>query len=97
MHAETIQAIMHDPGDSVAVVVAEGVEPEQELRTWIMEGNRRGAIVARQAIPVGHKIAMKDIPEGTEVVKYGATIGLASADIRIGDHVHIHNIRSRHW
>lgn len=43
-------------------------------------------------IPFGHKFALKDIPAGSAVTKYGETIGLASQDIRKGDHVHVHNV-----
>lgn len=46
-------------------------------------------------IPFGHKFALKDIPAGSAVTKYGETIGLASQDIRKGDHVHVHNVEER--
>lgn len=50
------------------------------------------AVVARVAIPMGHKLAVRDIAEGEAVVKYGHAIGRATADIRAGDHVHVHNV-----
>ena len=92
MSVEMIQAIRHDPGDNVAVVVVEGVEADQALSTWIMEGDGRRTIVARQRIPVGHKIAVNNILAGSKVVNYGATICVANIDILVGDHVYIHNI-----
>ena len=46
-------------------------------------------------IPRGHKIALRPIAEGAAVVKYGADIGAATADIAPGDHVHLHNLRGR--
>jgi altronate dehydratase len=52
------------------------------------------AIVARQAIPSGHKIALQPIAAGEAVVKYGDTIGTATAPIETGDHVHVHNVAS---
>lgn len=48
--------------------------------------------VARTDIPRGHKIALHDIPAGTLVHKYGHVIGMASAPIGAGDHVHTHNL-----
>ena len=45
-------------------------------------------------IPLGHKIARHDIAAGTKVLKYGAPIGSATADITVGEHVHTHNIKS---
>ena len=47
-----------------------------------------------QDIPIGHKIALKQISENTTVLKYGVPIGTATRDIAPGEHVHVHNIRS---
>ncbi len=49
-------------------------------------------IVARADIPKGHKIALRDIATGEEVVKFGFPIGRATAPIEAGDHVHSHNL-----
>jgi len=49
-------------------------------------------VMARVAIPMGHKIAVRDIAEGESVVKYGHSIGRATGNIRAGDHVHVHNV-----
>ena len=48
-------------------------------------------INTNQHIPVGHKIATKDISEGEEIIKYDNIIGVAKENIKIGNHVHIHN------
>ena len=48
-----------------------------------------------QDIPFGHKYALRDIRKGEGVIKYGETIGLATEDIRQGQHVHVHNIESQ--
>ncbi len=44
-------------------------------------------------VPFGHKIAIRHIPEGQKVIKYGEAIGSASADIAVGEWVHTHNVR----
>jgi altronate hydrolase len=49
-------------------------------------------LVSRAAIPSGHKIALRPIAAGEVVRKYGQVIGLATADIAPGDHVHVHNL-----
>jgi len=49
-------------------------------------------IVLRQSIPFGHKFALKDIGRGERIIKYGETIGQATASIKKGEHVHIHNV-----
>jgi altronate dehydratase len=45
-------------------------------------------------VPSGHKVALRAIAAGQPVVKYGSSIGLASADIAAGAHVHTHNLAS---
>ncbi len=45
-------------------------------------------------IPYGHKIALRPIAEGEDVIKYGLSIGSASEDIPAGSYVHIHNVES---
>ena len=45
-------------------------------------------------IPAGHKFALKDIKKGEYVIKYGEVIGRAKEDIKEGDWVHTHNVKS---
>jgi altronate dehydratase len=52
------------------------------------------AVAIVEAIPRGHKVALRDIRAGDVVVKYGSAIGHASADIAAGTHVHTHNVAS---
>jgi altronate dehydratase small subunit len=47
-----------------------------------------------RGIPAGHKLAVKGINKGDHVVKYGYVIGTATGNIRLGDHVHVHNVMS---
>jgi altronate dehydratase small subunit len=47
-----------------------------------------------QAIPFGHKFAIKKITKGEKVIKYGEMIGRATQSIEEGDHVHVHNVES---
>ena len=49
-------------------------------------------LTASSDIPMGHKIALRDIAEGEDILKYGEAIGVATADIGAGDHVHVHNV-----
>lgn len=39
-------------------------------------------------------MAIKDIPKGGEIIKYGEIIGRATANIEPGEHVHVHNVES---
>lgn len=45
-------------------------------------------------VPKGHKVALFDIPEGSEIIKYGCRIGSAVSYISAGSHVHTHNMIS---
>ncbi|WP_223551912.1 UxaA family hydrolase [Aestuariivivens sp. NBU2969] len=46
------------------------------------------------AIALGHKIAAKDINEGEKIIKFNMSIGSATQDIKMGEHVHLHNMKS---
>ena len=52
------------------------------------------SLIVRESIPSGHKIALRDIAVGQAVVKYGSPIGVATAPIAAGAHVHTHNVAS---
>jgi altronate hydrolase len=51
-----------------------------------------GALTVRTGIPRGHKVALRDLAAGTLVRKYGHVIGVTTADVAAGDHVHVHNL-----
>jgi len=51
-------------------------------------------ILLRSDLRLGHKLARRAIPAGEKIVKYGAPIGVATAPIEAGAHVHVHNVRS---
>ena len=50
--------------------------------------------VASADVSYGHKVALRDIPKGEQVIKYALSIGRAIEDIKAGDHVHTHNVES---
>jgi altronate hydrolase len=81
---ETTVICLRD-SDDVAVAVA--TIPEG---TSIAHAGQ--SITARQAIPAGHKIAIRAVAEGAPVYKYAVPIGMAKTDIESGDHVHVHNL-----
>ena len=49
-------------------------------------------IITARDIPAGHKVAIRPVPDGGPVKKYGQIIGFAKGDIAPGDHVHTHNL-----
>lgn len=52
--------------------------------------------MAREAIPLGHKIALRPIAAGEKIVRFGVPVGIATADIATGALVHVHNVRSQY-
>ena len=92
-----IDFVVHDEGDSVGVVVVEGVEAGAELTGWIMDQNEEIAFTAGSDIPIGHKLAIKPMKAGDTVIKYGVDIGRVVADIAVGEHAHVHNIKTKRW
>jgi altronate dehydratase small subunit len=58
-------------------------------------GDRIFTITAKEEIPYGHKIAIKNIKHNENVITYGEPIGRATKDIGSGDHVYIHNLKDQ--
>ena len=92
-----IQVLVHDKKDTVGVIVVEGVTAGQELTGWVMEDDSTIKVKALNDIPIGHKLALKDIKNGETIIKYGHDIGKAIADIKAGSHAHVHNIKTKRW
>ena len=81
------RTIVLNPSDTVATCLAE-FEAGAELEA----GGTR--LTVRQPIPYAHKIAIRPMRPGDQVVKYGEVIGIASRAIEPGDWVHVHNVES---
>ena len=92
-----IDFVVHEEGDGVGVVVVEGIESGRELVGWIMEEDREITITARDPIPIGHKVALRDYTPGDAVIKYGVDIGKVVAPIGQGEHLHVHNVKTKRW
>lgn len=89
--------IVHDKADSVGVVVVEDVQPGKEVTGWIMETNETIKLKSLDAVPLGHKIALKDLKVGDTVLKYGHDVGKIVADVAKGRHVHVNNLKTKRW
>ena len=89
--------IIHDEKDNVGVVVIETTKKGQECNAWIMENDKTIKVKSISEIPLGHKIALQDLKEGDTILKYGHDIGKVVAPIKKGDHVHVHNVKTKKW
>ena len=89
--------IIHDKKDNVGVVVIEKISQKKEYNCWIMENDSSTKIESVDEIPLGHKIAMVDLKEGDTILKYGHDIGKVVKSIKKGEHVHVHNVKTKKW
>ncbi len=89
--ATSSDAIRLSPDDNVATVLRP-VQPGEHVQ--VRCGDAVLGILAREPIPLCHKISLAAIAQGAPVVKYGQKIGECVAPIADGSHVHVHNMRS---
>jgi (2R)-sulfolactate sulfo-lyase subunit alpha len=54
-------------------------------------------MTAKSDIPIGHKLALKDYRPGDTVIKYGVDIGKVVKPIARGEHLHVHNVKTKRW
>jgi (2R)-sulfolactate sulfo-lyase subunit alpha len=94
---EKIHFVVHDEGDSVGVVVVEGIKAQDTLTGWIMDQDKTVQFKALNDIPIGHKLAIKALDKGATVIKYGVDIGRTVAPIKVGEHLHVHNVKTKRW
>ena len=92
-----IHAVLHDSKDTVAVAVVEGITAGTDMSAWIMDDNELIRVKALQDIPIGHKVALRDMNPGDTIYKYGVDIGKVVAPIKAGEHTHVHNIKTKRW
>jgi (2R)-sulfolactate sulfo-lyase subunit alpha len=92
-----IQFLVHDAAhDTVGVAVVD-IKAGQEVQGRDLVTNKTMKAKANMDIPLGHKIALKDFRTGEDVTKYGVVIGRVVKDIKQGDHVHVHNVKTKRW
>lgn len=91
------QLLVHDHQDNVGVVVIEGLKAGAKVLCVVTEDNSSFELEAKGDVPIGHKIALGDLKLGATATKYGEDIGKFTADVEQGDHVHVHNLKTKRW
>jgi altronate dehydratase small subunit len=91
MHQRTKAIVIHER-DTVATAL-EILRAGDVIPVEIQNHLERIKLLAE--IPTGHKFALTDMDEGTDVIKYGEPIGQSTVKIARGEHVHRHNLTSR--
>jgi len=91
-----IHFLVHDAKDDVGVAVVD-ITAGTHCAGRILENNKSLEADATQAIPLGHKLALRDFAVGDTVTKYNCTIGKVVQPIKAGQHVHTHNLKTKRW
>jgi (2R)-sulfolactate sulfo-lyase subunit alpha len=88
--------LMHEPDDDVGVAVVD-LKVGMEVGAVTLEGQPVCTVTMVEDVPLGHKVAMRDLAQGNQVIEYGRPIGQATKAARCGAHVHTHNLRTLRW
>jgi (2R)-sulfolactate sulfo-lyase subunit alpha len=91
-----IEFLIHDDNDTVGVAVVD-IKAGKQVNGRSLHGKARPKVKALMDIPLGHKIALQAFAPGDTVIKYGTDIGKVVAPIKKGEHVHVHNVKTKRW
>ena len=91
-----IQFLVHEQADTVGVATVE-IKAGETAEGLFMDSQQAVRVKTNHDIPLGHKIALKAHAVDEGVIKYGHDIGRVVAAFEKGDHVHIHNLKTRRW
>ncbi len=89
-------ALIHDPQDDVAVLVVD-LKAGDTASAVSLEGAPVATVKLVEDIPLGHKVALRDLAVGKDLIKYGRSVGKVYQAIKAGQHVHTQNIRTERW
>ncbi len=96
-NARNPHVLAHSPKDNVAVAVIEGLAANTQALGVVTENDTVFEVFVKQDIPIGHKVALADLKAGDTAIKYGQDIGKIIKDVAKGEHVHIHNAKTKRW
>ena len=96
-HGRIPHVLAHSPKDNVAVVVVENLKAGTEALGVVTEDNSAFAVAVKHDIPIGHMVALADLEPGASAIKYGQDIGRFVQAVKKGEHVHVHNLKTRRW
>ena len=88
--------LLHEKDDDVGVAVTD-LKKGAVVGAVTLEGKAAGKVKLASSVPLGHKVAMRDLANGKQVLKYGRPVGKAVQAIAKGAHVHVHNLKTLRW
>jgi (2R)-sulfolactate sulfo-lyase subunit alpha len=91
-----IHFLVHDSADTVGVAVVD-IAAGTDCTGRDLSTNKPLTARAVQEIPLGHKLALRDFGVGDTAIKYGCAIGRIVQPVQAGQHVHVHNLKTKRW
>jgi len=91
-----IEFLIHEDKDNVGVAVVD-IKAKSTVNGRSLHGDVKPRLKSLMDIPLGHKIALQDFKAGDTIIKYGQDIGKVVANIKKGEHVHVHNVKTKRW
>jgi (2R)-sulfolactate sulfo-lyase subunit alpha len=88
--------LLHKADDDVGVAAMD-LKAGEEIQAVTLDGEPVTPILLVDDVPLGHKVALRDMAEKKHIMEYGREIGYATSPIKKGAHVHVHNIKSLRW
>ena len=91
-----IHFLVHDSSDNVGVAVVD-IDSGSDCSGRNLTTNQSLQAKVTENVPLGHKLALQDFAVGDSVTKYGCVIGKVVQPIKAGQHVHVHNLKTKRW
>ena len=91
-----VSYLIHNEKDDVGVAVVD-IRAGEQVGGLALDTRHESEVQALMDVPLGHKIALRDFAVGDTVTKYGQDIGKVVVAIKRGDHVHVHNVKTKRW
>jgi (2R)-sulfolactate sulfo-lyase subunit alpha len=91
-----IHFLVHDSADTVGVAVVD-IAAGTACTGRDLVTNQPLTATVIEDIPLGHKLALRDFAPGDTVIKYSCEIGRVVQPIKTGQHVHVHNLKTKRW
>ena len=88
--------LIHELDDHVGVAVQD-IKAGEEVLGVSLHGDQELRVKSNHDIPLGHKIALVELKTGDWLIKYGVQVGKITQDVKIGDWVHTHNLKTARW
>lgn len=91
-----VEFLIHNKGDDVGVATSDLAKGSLAEGVYL-DSNEKIVVEIKEDIPLGHKIALRDMKKDHDLMEYQAVIGKVVKDTGAGHHVHVHNLKSKRW